>query len=80
MDKIYITKTKLNELLTSYAEVNNDYPKPVLTLIAVILTIIMIGIAIIASILVLLGVLAYLLLFWIDLIVGKYIIKRIFKL
>lgn len=80
MDKIYITKTKLNEVLSTYRQVNNDYPKPVLTLIAVLLTVLMSVIAFIAVILVMIGLLVYALLFWVDIVIGKYIIKRILKL
>lgn len=80
MDKIYITKTKLDEVLSSYRQANNDYPKPILTIIAVLLTIAMVFVAFIAFILIAISLLIYALLFWIDIIIGKYIIKRILKL
>lgn len=71
MSKLYISKNDLEQLLNKEYK-DNSYPKPLLTAITIILTMIIIIIAIIS-------VLLYALLFWIDIIIGKYVIKRIFK-
>jgi fatty acid desaturase len=80
MNKIYITKSELKETIDQLIKDNTDYPKPVLKLLAAIATaiigiLVLIGLAVIIVIAVF-----YLLLFWIDILVGKYIIKRILKL
>ena len=79
MDKIYITKSKLQELLTSYSELNEEYPKPLLTLIAIMLTVIVVILLCLLMAIFVISVIIYMLVFWVDILVGKYIIKRIYK-
>jgi hypothetical protein len=80
MDKIYITKTNLNEVLTNYKRINEDYPKPVLVIIAAFLTAMIAIISFFIFLLVIVAILLYALLFWVDIVIGKYIIKGILKL
>jgi hypothetical protein len=77
MDKLYISKTVLQELLN---QANYDYPKPMLYIITIILVVAIMLLAVAMFIVIMLGLAAYALLFWVDILVGKYIIKRILKL
>jgi hypothetical protein len=83
MDKIYITRAKLEEIINNHIDVSQEYPKPILFLLSVLIFSILVLLAVIVAILVILLVtlliIIYGLLWWIDLILGKYILKRIFK-
>jgi hypothetical protein len=80
MSKIYITKSELKKTIEELLGDNTEYPQPVLFLLSSILLIILIVMAFIAVVVVGIIGLAYILLFWVDILVGKYIIKRILKL
>jgi predicted membrane protein len=73
MSKLYITKNQLLNMLTQYNTERETYPKPILTLLAMLLTII---VFVVLFLLIALALLVYFFLFWIDIILGKYIIKR----
>ena len=79
MDKIYITRAKLEEIINNHIDVSQEYPKPLLFLLSVLIFSILVLLAVIVAILVILLIIIYGLLGWIDLILGKYILKRIFK-
>ena len=80
MDKVYITKTKLQEFINELAKANSDYPKPLLTILSAIIACIFIILALLIMVIMLMSIAAYSLLSWIDIVLGKYIIKRIFKI
>ncbi len=73
MSKLYITKNQLLNLINQHNTEKESYPKPILTLLAMLLTIIML---VVVFLLVALATSVYFFLFWIDIILGKYIIKR----
>jgi hypothetical protein len=79
MDKIYITRAKLEEIINNHIDVSQEYPKPLLFLLSVLIFSIVVLLAVIVAILLMLLIIIYALLGWIDLILGKYILKRIFK-
>jgi hypothetical protein len=79
MSKLYITKERLQQLINNAVNEEADYPKPIFSLLVIFLTVI-IFIAIIAlGLVILLCAVLYALIGWIDIIIGKHIIKRIFK-
>lgn len=80
MSKIYITKAKLEELLYKHYKDHSDYPKPLLFILTAVLTILAIIAIIVLTLIIFVGAVIYaFLFFWIDLVLGKYVIKRIFK-
>jgi hypothetical protein len=79
MDKIYITRAKLEEIINNHIDVSQEYPKPLLFLLSVVIFSIIVLLAVVVAILLVLLIVIYALLGWIDLILGKYILKRIFK-
>jgi hypothetical protein len=79
MDKIYITKSKLENLLNQTLGHNADYPKPILTLLTVIIMLVFIAIIFVLMFIIILAVILYSIVGWIDILIGKHILKRIFK-
>jgi len=79
MDKMYITKTKLQELLNQTLRQGTEYPKPLLTLFIAIISIVIIGMILIAMFIIVVVAVLYAMLSWLDTLIGKYILKRIFK-
>lgn len=79
MSKIYITKAKLEEIISQYTKETSDYPKPILNLLVATLAIILLAVAISLLLLFVLVRILYALVSWIDTIIGKHIIKGIFK-
>lgn len=77
--KVYITKQKLEELIAQMFHEQDQYPKPIYSTLVALLTLIIF--VVMAAIVLLIAVVAvaYLFVSWIDIIIGKYIIKRIFK-
>lgn len=77
---MYITKSNLEKLLSQHYKAHNDYPKPFLFIITMLLTLLaFIAIVVIALVIFIIGIIYAFIFMWIDLILGKYIIKRIFK-
>lgn len=77
--KVYITKQKLEELIAQMLKEQDQYPKPIFTILVALLTIIIMAVAAVILLLIVVTALMYLLVGWVDIIIGKYIIKRIFK-
>ena len=77
--KIYITKQRLEQLIAQTTQEQDQYPKPLLTALAFLLAILVITILAVLLVIVVIVIILYLLLSWIDVIIGKHIIKRIFK-
>ena len=76
---MYITKSDLNKMLSQLYEENNDYPKPLLYIVTLLLTIVVALMCFIIIGIISIGFIVYIPLYLVDVIVGKYIIKRILK-
>ncbi len=79
MSKLYITKERLQQLINNAANEEADYPKPIFSLLVVFLTVIIFTAIIALGLVILFCAVLYALIWWIDFIIGKHIIKRIFK-
>jgi hypothetical protein len=77
--KIYITKQRLEQMITQTAREHDQYPKPILTILVALLLIIILAAVAVLLLVILAVALLYVFLSWIDVIIGKHIIKRIFK-
>ena len=80
MDKLYITKSDLQKLFEKTTQQSLDHPKPLLFLLTVIVVLLVVLIMLILMFVIIAFAILYAVLGWIDLIIGKYILKRIFKL
>jgi hypothetical protein len=79
MSKLYITKERLRQLINNAADEQADYPKPIFSLLVIFLTTLVIITIFVLGLVLLLCAVLYVLVGWIDIIIGKHIIKRIFK-
>lgn len=77
--KVYITKQKLEELIAQMLHEQDQYPKPIYSTLVALLTIIIFAVMVVVLLLIVVVAIAYVFVSWIDIIIGKYIIKRIFK-
>lgn len=77
--KIYITKQRLEQLIAQTMTEHDQYPKPIFSILVALLTTIILATAAVLVVLILIAALLYLLVSWVDVIIGKHIIKRIFK-
>lgn len=78
-NKIYISKQRLEQLIAQTMKEHDQYPKPILSILVGLLLIIILAAVAVIMVLVLVVALLYVLVSWIDVIIGKHIIKRIFK-
>ena len=76
---MYITKQQLEKLLNQTQEEHNQYHKPILYVLVFLLTFITLVTVVALLVVISIFTLAYVLVSWIDVLIGKYILKRIFK-